>query len=192
MNRQIVDLDFELIQHSVVILDLECQIVVPLHQGPDGLIDGSLGVAGHRQQLLFQTVKLGIEMEHSWFNLTKPPRYVVLSPLVFRAHKDVSGGAELDQFAQVKEGSKIGHARRLLHIMRHNDNSVGFFQFQNEILNFRGGQRIESAQESGLAAAAGTNDSSDGAGLNVEGDAVESLALAKRDGKIADSQRWAW
>ena len=51
--------------------------------------------------------------------LTEATRDVVFGQLVARHREDGPGVPYFDQFAQVKIGSALGYARRLLHRVRH-------------------------------------------------------------------------
>src|ERR1019366_4228034 len=50
---------------------------------------------------------------------------------------------EFHQFAQVKKRGEIRHTRGLLHVVGDDDDRVILFQFQDQILDLRRGQRVE-------------------------------------------------
>src|SRR5690348_1504123 len=60
-----------------------------------------------------------------------------------RVHEQVSRFTEFDQLSHVEERGFVGAARGLLHIMRDDHNGVTFAQILDELLDFRGRDRIE-------------------------------------------------
>src|SRR6476620_5984531 len=75
--------------------------------------------------------------------LSKPTRDVVLGQLLGRIREDAIGRAELDELSQPEERSVIGHARRLLHVMRHDYDRVVRLQLVDELLDALRGDRVE-------------------------------------------------
>lgn len=54
-----------------------------------------------------------------------------------------SGGSVLDQFAQIEERRLVGTAAGLGQIVRHDDNRELPLQFEHQLLDFQGRQRIK-------------------------------------------------
>src|SRR5579863_9345776 len=76
--------------------------------------------------------------------LTEPARDVIFSFLLRRVLENDIGLVVLNQPAKKKKARRIGHARGLLHVMRHDDNGALLFDPDQEIFDLRGGDRIES------------------------------------------------
>jgi hypothetical protein len=62
LDGKVVNLDFKLVNDPVVVLDAERKVGVALDERLHGLIDGGLGVTGHRQQFLLQRVESRFKM----------------------------------------------------------------------------------------------------------------------------------
>ena len=62
LNDQFVNLHFELVNDAVVFLHPHREIGIALDERLHGLVHGGLGVAGHQQQLLLQTVQFHLEV----------------------------------------------------------------------------------------------------------------------------------
>src|SRR5688572_110634 len=75
--------------------------------------------------------------------LPKSSCNVVLGLLSGRVGENLIRGPGLDQLALVEERSLIGNARRLLHVMRDDHDRVFIPQLENQVLDPRGGGRIE-------------------------------------------------
>ena len=75
--------------------------------------------------------------------LSEPARDVIFRFSLRRILEDDIGLIMLDQLAQQEETSGIGHARRLLHIVRDDDDGALIFQTHQQIFDLRRGNRIE-------------------------------------------------
>jgi len=53
------------------------------------------------------------------------------------------GGVELDHFPVEEETCVLGHARGLLHVVRHDDDSVLALELEDEVFDLRGGDGVE-------------------------------------------------
>ena len=62
LDGEVVNLDFKLVNDVIVFLDAERERGVALDERLHRLIDGGLGVAGHRQQFLLQRVESRFKM----------------------------------------------------------------------------------------------------------------------------------
>src|SRR5690606_23553906 len=71
------------------------------------------------------------------------PGDVVLRPALARAGEDRVRIAVLDQVAHVHERRVIRHARRLLHVVRHDDDAVIRFQIVDQLLDLERRDRVE-------------------------------------------------
>src|SRR5690349_6964925 len=60
---------------------------------------------------------------------------VVFSPPLARMGENRFGVAELDELTQIHEGSEVGAARRLLHVVRHERDAVVGFELGDELLD---------------------------------------------------------
>src|SRR5262249_45876437 len=71
------------------------------------------------------------------------PRDVVLSASIARRGEHLARGIELDQLPEIHKGGKVGHARRLLHVVGHDHDRVILFELVDQFLDLGGGDRIE-------------------------------------------------
>ena len=62
LDGEVVNLDFKLVNDAVVLLDADGEVGVALDERLHGLVDGGLGMAGHRQQFLPQRVQSRFKM----------------------------------------------------------------------------------------------------------------------------------
>ena len=62
LDDEVVNLDFKLVNDAVVLLDAQREVGVALDERLHGLVDGGLGMAGHRQQFLLQRVESRFKM----------------------------------------------------------------------------------------------------------------------------------
>src|SRR5690242_6303005 len=69
--------------------------------------------------------------------------HVIFGPLLGRVGKNLVRGVVLDQLAKIKEGSVIRNARRLLHVVRDDDDRKLLFQIQNQVLDLGRSDRIK-------------------------------------------------
>src|SRR6185503_18706695 len=67
---------------------------------------------------------------------------VVLGVLLARPHADVAGAAELDQVAEIHVGGEVRAARRLLHVVRDDDDGVVGLELVDEFLDLAGRDRV--------------------------------------------------
>src|ERR1017187_4250999 len=74
---------------------------------------------------------------------TEPAGHIIFRLFLRWTGENLPGHVEFHQFAQIKERGEIRHARGLLHVVGHNHNRVVLFQFQDQVLYFRRGQRVE-------------------------------------------------
>ena len=65
--------------------------------------------------------------------LTESTRDVVLSLFLGRICEQLTGLPNLDEAPGAEEGGDFADARRLLHIMRHDDDGVILFEFKDQI-----------------------------------------------------------
>src|SRR4029077_18366925 len=75
--------------------------------------------------------------------LPKSSRDVVLRLSFTWICKDFRCRSKLDQSAEIKERGVIGDTARLLHVMCHGHDRVARLELINQLLNLRGGNRIE-------------------------------------------------
>src|SRR5262245_21144631 len=75
--------------------------------------------------------------------LSKPSCHVRLSLLQPWPSEDFAGGAVFDQATEIHERGVVADARRLLHIVRHDENRKIALQLLNQVLNLAGSDRIE-------------------------------------------------
>ena len=72
-----------------------------------------------------------------------PSGQVGFGQLLLRAGEDLVGMTELHQFAQPEESREVRGARRLLHIMCHDDDCNIFDNFPNQLFNSVSGNRVQ-------------------------------------------------
>ena len=89
------------------------------------------------------------------FASSKPSRNVVFRTLVGRRGKYLLRLVVLDQLAHQKEAGMIGDARRLLHIMGHNDDGVLGLELKDQFLDLSGRNRIQGAAGSSISSNSG-------------------------------------
>src|SRR3954466_3718310 len=70
---------------------------------------------------------------------------VVLGEFVARVGEDAIGLAHFDEIAKVEVGGALRNTRGLLHRVRHDDDRVALPQLFHEVLDARGGDRVEGA-----------------------------------------------
>src|SRR6266478_2083309 len=75
--------------------------------------------------------------------LPEAPSDVVLGPLVHGLGEELRGGPELHQLAEQEESRRVGHAPRLLHVVRDDDDGQVALELEDQLLDARGGDRIE-------------------------------------------------
>src|SRR5712671_3921361 len=75
--------------------------------------------------------------------LTKPSGDVVLGLLLRRLDEQLVGDAELDQLAEVHVGREVRDARRLLHVVRHDEDGDALLQVVDQLLDRGGGDGVE-------------------------------------------------
>src|SRR4051812_12521192 len=73
----------------------------------------------------------------------EPAGDVGLGTLVAGIGEDLLGDVELDKLAEIHEGGEVRDARRLLHVMRHDDDRVVLLQLVDQLLDLGGRDRIE-------------------------------------------------
>src|SRR6266850_3883817 len=75
--------------------------------------------------------------------LSKPSGDVVLGLLLLRLDEQLVGDAELDQLAEVHVGGEVRDARRLLHVVRHDEDGDALLQVVDQLLDRGGGDGVE-------------------------------------------------
>ena len=70
-----------------------------------------------------------------WTPLPKPARDVVFRFLFLRRREELRGRPELDERAFVEERGEVGHASRLLHVVRDDNDRVLAAQFGDQVLD---------------------------------------------------------
>src|SRR4029453_799413 len=70
---------------------------------------------------------------------------VVLGELVARVGEYAIRLADLDEIAEMEISRTLRNARRLLHRVSHDDDGITLPQLFHEVLDARGGDRVESA-----------------------------------------------
>ena len=68
---------------------------------------------------------------------------IILGALLPRIGEDVRGRAIFDQRAEVEKGGALRHARRLLHVMRHDHDGIAALELVDQFLDLGGGDRVE-------------------------------------------------
>src|SRR6185369_15305855 len=68
---------------------------------------------------------------------------VVLGVFLARLHEEIRRRAELDQVTEIHVGGVVGAARRLLHVVSHDDHRVVALELVDELLDLAGGDRVE-------------------------------------------------
>src|SRR5271154_4955581 len=68
---------------------------------------------------------------------------VVLGPLRKRRLKDHLGVAVFDQTAEIHEGGVVGDARRLLHVVRDDNDGVDAGKLMDQLFDLGGGDRVQ-------------------------------------------------
>src|SRR5215212_11708854 len=68
---------------------------------------------------------------------------VVLGLLLVGVHEDPRLRSELDQLTEIHEGGVLRDARRLLHVVRHDDDGELGAQLLDQLLDLAGRDRIE-------------------------------------------------
>src|SRR5207253_6098402 len=63
---------------------------------------------------------------------SEPSCDVGLGTLVRGPREELLGGPEFDQVAEVEEAGKVRGARRLLHVVRHDENRIALFQLDQQ------------------------------------------------------------
>src|SRR5213082_213366 len=67
---------------------------------------------------------------------SEPSCDVGLGTLVRGPREELLGGPEFDQVAEVKEAGEVRCARRLLHVVRHDENRIALFQQASRASDF--------------------------------------------------------
>src|SRR5436189_56785 len=75
--------------------------------------------------------------------LSKPSGDVVLRLLLLRLDEQLVGHAVLDQLAEVHVGGEVRDARRLLHVVRHDQDGDALLEIVDQLLDQGGGDRVE-------------------------------------------------
>src|SRR2546421_347031 len=76
-------------------------------------------------------------------SLAEPSGDVVLGLLLLRLDEQLVGDAELDQLAKIHVGGEVRHARRLLHIVRHDEDGDALLKIVDQLLDRGGGDGVE-------------------------------------------------
>src|SRR4051794_31048234 len=72
----------------------------------------------------------------------EPAGDVGLGALVVGVGEDLLGDVELDEVAEIHEGGEVGDARRLLHVVGHDDDRVVLLQLVDQLLDLGGRDRV--------------------------------------------------
>src|SRR3989442_162522 len=75
--------------------------------------------------------------------LPESPGDVVLGSLVHGLGEELRGGRELHQLTEQEESRSVGHARRLLHVVRDDDDGQVALELEDQLLDTGGRDRIE-------------------------------------------------
>src|SRR5215217_9294075 len=75
--------------------------------------------------------------------LPKSAGDVILSQLFIGGGEYLLSRVYFDQLAEEEEGRRVGNARRLLHVVRHDHDRVLLFQIEDQLLNLRGCDWVE-------------------------------------------------
>src|SRR3989441_2422003 len=75
--------------------------------------------------------------------LSKPSGDVILRLLLLRLDEQLVGDAVLDQLAEVHVGGEVRDARRLLHVVRHDQDGDALLEIVDQLLDQGGGDRVE-------------------------------------------------
>src|SRR5512145_323171 len=75
--------------------------------------------------------------------LSEPAGDVVLGLLHLGLDEELVGHAELDQVAEVHVGGEVRHARRLLHVVRHDEDGHALLEVVHQLLDRGRGDRVE-------------------------------------------------
>ena len=70
-------------------------------------------------------------------------RDVILGPFISGVPEQIFGHAKFHEFPQQHEPRIVRYTGRLLHIMRHDDNSVPLFEVEHQLFDLRGGDRVQ-------------------------------------------------
>ena len=97
---------------------------VALGQGMHCSHECCFGFASESQNRVPQRVEFFVEMSVNFHVLTKSPRDVILCQLFIGRGEHLFSRVYFYELAEQEERSQVGYARRLLHIMRHDDNRV--------------------------------------------------------------------
>src|SRR5450432_360246 len=81
--------------------------------------------------------EVSVRMEACPRGLAKAARDVVFRPLVRRLREEYVSSIELDELTHVEEGGVVGDARRLLHVVRHDDDRIVGRDLVDELLDVR-------------------------------------------------------
>src|SRR5438874_927304 len=75
--------------------------------------------------------------------LPESPGDVILGSLVHGLGEELRGGPELHQLTEQEESRRVGHARRLLHVVRDDDDGQVALELEDQLLDTGGRDRIE-------------------------------------------------
>ena len=120
---------------------------------PTGAVHGLLGHSAHTEQF---SGDRPVPDETECASLSKPACDVVFRPLVRWGGEYLFRLVELDQFAHEKECGELRHARRLLHVVGHDHDSVAFFQLEDQLFDLAGGNGIEGRAGSSISSTSGS------------------------------------
>src|SRR6266849_8169671 len=86
---------------------------------------------------------LAVCSEAMFFSSAEPAGDVILGTSIARRGENLAGLVEFDQLTQIHEGGLVRDARRLLHVVGDDGDSVVLRQFLDQFLDLGGGNRIE-------------------------------------------------
>ena len=84
-----------------------------------------------------------LERSSARTTLTKPTSNVILGPLVDGLGEQLRRGSELHQLTEQEKPGRVGHPRRLLHVVRDDHDGEIALELEDQLLDARGGDRIE-------------------------------------------------
>src|SRR5450755_4493296 len=75
--------------------------------------------------------------------LTKAPTNIIFCLFLSRALKNLGCWSILNKLTTQEETSEMRDAGSLLHIMRHDNNSIILYQLSDQLLNFESSNRVQ-------------------------------------------------
>ena len=133
LNQEIKADAFDFLLHlvnlTVSLHDLFCQLDVTIHQCFDGIHDGLDNLIAHPNHFFIQLLKLLVKFTSHLYSLslTKSTRNIILGTFFLRIGKNLFGVAKFNHLSHKEKCRIIRYSDRLLHIMCYNNDGIFLF-----------------------------------------------------------------